>query len=175
MRRLLLLRHAKTQGFDPGRNDRDRVLVDRGRGDAAKIGAYMASHSLTPDRVIVSPAARAQETWTLMAQTMRPAPQVATLEQIYEATVDDILAAILGAPADARALLIVGHNPSLHETALALIASGNIDAREALREKLPTTGLVVIDFAFDDWSELHPRGGRLDRFVTPRSLEAISR
>jgi len=175
MRRLLLLRHAKTQGFEPGRDDRDRVLVERGRGDAARIGAYMASHSLKPDRVIVSPAARAQETWTSMAQAIRPAPTTLTMEQIYNATVDDILAAILGTPAQARALMIVGHNPSLHETALLLIASGNIDAREALREKLPTSGLVVIDFAFDDWSKLHPQGGRLDRFVTPRSLEAASR
>ena len=175
MRRLLLLRHAKTQGFEPGRDDRDRVLVERGRGDAARIGAYMASHSLKPDRVMVSPAARAQETWTCMAEAIRPAPAVATVEQIYDATTDDILAAILGTPPDTRALLIVGHNPSLHETALLLIASGNIDAREALREKLPTSGLVVIDFAFDDWSKLHPQGGRLDRFVTPRSLEASSR
>ena len=175
MRRLLLLRHAKTEGFEPGRDDRDRVLVERGRSEAARIGAYMASHSLVPDRVIVSPSARTLETWQYMAEAMRPAPAVTTLEQIYDATTDDILAAILGTPAETRALMIVGHNPSLHEAALLLIASGNIDAREALREKLPPAGLVVIDFAFEDWSKLHPQGGRLDRFVTPRSLEAASR
>lgn len=175
MRRLLLLRHAKTEGFEPGRDDRARALVERGRSDAARIGAYMASHKLKPDRVIVSPAVRARETWQQMAQAMQPPPAVTTLDQVYEATTDDIIAAILATPPDVRALLIVGHNPSLHEAALTLIASGNIDAREALREKLPTSGLVVIDFAFDDWSKLHPQGGRLDRFVTPRSLEASSR
>ena len=175
MRRLLLLRHAKTEAFEPGREDRARALVERGRSDAARIGAYMASHALRPDRVIVSPAARSQETWTCMAGAMRPAPAVTTLEQIYDATADDIVAAILGTPADVGALLIVGHNPSLHETALLLIASGNIDARESLREKLPTAGLVVIDFAFDDWRKLHPQAGRLERFVSPRSLEAASR
>ena len=152
MRRLLLLRHAKTEGHEPGRDDRARVLIERGRGDAARIGAYMASHALTPDRVIVS-----------------------TLEQIYDATPQDIVAAILDAPADAGALLIVGHNPGLHETALLLIASGNIDVRESLREQLPTSGLVVIDFAFRDWRDLHPRCGRLERFVTPKSLDPASR
>ena len=55
-----------------------------------------------------------------------------------------------------------------------LIASGDIDARERLREKLPTSGLVIIDFAFDDWSELHPQSGRLERFVSPKTLEAAA-
>ena len=175
MRRLLLLRHAKTEGHEPGRDDRARVLIERGRADAARLGAYMASHGLTPDRVILSPAARCQETWTLMASAMRPAPAVSTLEQIDDATPQDIAGAILDAPADAAALLIVGHNPGLHEAALLLIASGNIDAREALREQLPTSGLVVIDFAFDDWRDLHPQCGRLERFVTPKSLDAATR
>ena len=175
MRRLLLLRHAKTEGHEPGRDDRARVLIERGRADAARLGAYMASHGLTPDRVILSSAARCQETWTLMASAMRPAPAVSTLEQIYDATPQDIVGAVLDAPADAEALLIVGHNPGLHEAALLLIASGNIDARESLREQLPTSGLIVIDFAFDDWRSLHPRCGRLERFVTPKSLDAATR
>jgi phosphohistidine phosphatase len=55
-----------------------------------------------------------------------------------------------------------------------LIASGDIDARERLREKLPTSGLIIIDFAFDNWSKLHPQCGRLERFVSPKSLEATA-
>jgi phosphohistidine phosphatase len=67
-------------------------------------------------------------------------------------------------------LLVVGHNPGLHDLAVILIASGDVQARERLREKLPTSGLVIIDFAFDDWGKLHPHCGRLERFVTPKSL-----
>jgi phosphohistidine phosphatase len=52
-----------------------------------------------------------------------------------------------------------------------LIASGDIDTRERLREKLPTSGLVIIDFALDSWSGLHPQSGRLERFVSPKTLE----
>jgi phosphohistidine phosphatase len=55
-----------------------------------------------------------------------------------------------------------------------LIASGDVDTRERLREELPTSGLAVIDFAFDDWSRLHPLSGRLERFVSPRQLESTA-
>ena len=71
-------------------------------------------------------------------------------------------------------LLLVGHNPSLHEAAVTLVATGDIDTRARLREKLPTSGLVIIEFAFDDWAKLHPQSGRLERFVSPKWLEAAT-
>jgi phosphohistidine phosphatase len=174
MRRLLLFRHAKAEASEPGTEDRARALVERGRKDAGKIGAYMATHALIPDRVAISPAARTQETWKHAANAMKPAPGAMTLEPLYDATPHAILAVIKDTPATVHALMVVGHNPSLHELALMLIASGDIDARELLREKLPTAGLVIIDFAFDDWAKLHPQSGRLERFVTPKSLEAAA-
>ena len=175
MRRLYLFRHAKAEGAEPGKADRDRALVERGRREAARIGAYMATHTLFPDRVILSPAARTLESWQHMAAAWRPAPAATTVERLYDAATQDILDAIVDTPPDARSLMIVGHNPTLHEVALMLIATGDIDARESLREKLPTAGLVVIDFAFDDWSKLHPQSGRLERFVTPKSLDVATR
>ena len=50
------------------------------------------------------------------------------------------------------ALIVVGHNPSLHDLALQLIASGDVKPREQFNEKLPTSGFVVIDLPIDDWS-----------------------
>jgi phosphohistidine phosphatase len=172
MRRLLLLRHAKAERSEPGTKDHSRVLIDRGRKDAVKIGAYMAGHALVPDRVVLSPAARTQETWKYAAAAFHPAPAAMTAERLYEATPHVILAVVKDIPASAHTLLVVGHNPGLHELALMLIATGDIDTRERLREKLPTSGLVIIDFAFDNWSKLHPQSGRLERFVSPKSLEA---
>lgn len=174
MRRLILFRHAKAEPSEPGLEDRARGLVERGRKDAAKIGAYMKSHALVPDRVVISPAARTQETWKITAAAFRPAPGAASADQLYDATPHAIFAVIKDAPVAAHTLMVVGHNPGLHEVALMLIASGDIDARERLREKLPTAGLVIIDFAFDDWSKLHPQSGRLERFVSPKSLEAAT-
>lgn len=170
MRRLLILRHAKTEPGELGKDDRNRALVERGKREAGQIGAYLASHALTPDGAVLSPARRVQETWTHLA--LKPMPGATTNDNVYEATPQDIFRIVAGTAAQVRSLLVVGHNPSLHEVALMLIASGDIEARERLREKLPTAGLVVIDFAFDDWRKLHPQSGRLERFVTPRSLEA---
>lgn len=170
MRRLLLLRHAKAESSRPGASDHDRALIERGRGDAAQIGAYMASHGLTPRKVLVSTAARAQQTWALAGAAFARAPEAVSADALYNAPPPAILAAIKGAAA--QPLLVIGHNPGLHELAVTLIATGDVDARERLREGLPTAGLVIIDFAFDDWTALHPRSGRLERFVSPKLLRA---
>ncbi|HXD14970.1 MAG TPA: histidine phosphatase family protein [Xanthobacteraceae bacterium] len=173
MRRLLLLRHAKTERPDPGQRDRDRKLIKRGRADAPVIGAYMARHGLVPDLALVSPATRAAETWTLAAAALGREPRVIKDERIYNASVETLIG-IIRETRDAQMLLIVGHNPGLHDLAVRLIAAGDVETRERVAEKLPTSGLVVIDLAFDDWSKLHPNSGRLERFVTPRLIEAAT-
>jgi phosphohistidine phosphatase len=174
MRRLLIFRHAKAERAAPGESDLRRALNERGRKDAAKIGAYMAGHALVPDRVLISTAARSQETWKYAATAFQPAPGAMTVERLYDATLHTILAVVKGTPANIHTLLVIGHNPGLHELAVMLIASGDVEARERLHEKLPTSGLAIIDFAFDDWNKLHPKSGRLERFVSPKSLEAAT-
>lgn len=174
MRRLLLFRHGKAERAETGKEDRTRALIERGRRDAARIGAFMAAHALKPDRVLVSPATRTQESWKYLSGPLKPAPAATSVERLYDATPHAILAAIKDTPASAHTLMVVGHNPGLQELALLLIASGDIDARERLHEKLPTAGLVIVDFAFDDWGKLHPHSGRLERFVSPKTLEAAA-
>lgn len=173
MRRLMLLRHAKTERAEPGQRDRDRKLLKRGRADAPTLGAYMAHHDLIPDLALVSPAARARETWDLVAGVFDKPPRQQTDDRIYNASPHKLLQ-VVAEPRRASKLLIVGHNPSLHEFALQLIASGNVEAREQLHEKLPTSGLVVMDLPIDDWAELRPHSARLERFVTPRLIAAAT-
>jgi phosphohistidine phosphatase len=169
MRRLLLLRHAKTERAEPGERDRDRKLTGRGRNDAPVIGTYIAKHGLVPDLALVSPAVRAQETWALIAPCFKKTPRMVTDDRIYNAATVALFHLVAEAPT-AETLLMVGHNPGFHELAVHLVAAGDVDLREQLKEGLPTTGLVVIDLPIDDWSLLHPRAGRLERFVTPRLL-----
>lgn len=173
MRRLMLLRHAKTERAPPGARDRDRKLTKRGSTDAQAVGAYMARHGFVPDLALVSPATRAQETWTLAAGYFIKPPKTVDEERIYNASADTLLA-LIGGTRRARSLLLVGHNPGFHDLAVALIASGDVAARERLTEKLPTAGLVVIDLALDDWALLHPHCGRLERFVSPRLIAATT-
>jgi phosphohistidine phosphatase len=169
MRRLLLLRHAKTERAEPGQRDRDRELTERGRADAPVIGSYMVRHRLIPDLVLLSPVTRAEQTWQLVAASFAKTPRVTKEERIYNA-VPDTLIGLIRATRAARRLLIVGHNPGLHDLAVRLIASGDVEARERINEKLPTCGLVVIEFPLDDWSRLHVSSGRLERFVSPRLI-----
>src|SRR5262245_14884197 len=173
--RLILLRHAKTEKAEPGQRDHTRRLNGRGHKDAPLIGAYMARHALTPDLALVSDAVRTRETWELIAPTLSAAPRVSYEARLYDANTEAILAVVKETAPDVRTLLVIGHNPGLHDLARLLIASGDVEARERLNEGLPTCGLAVIDFAGDAWRKLHPHGGRLERFVSPRLLAAADR
>jgi len=173
--RLMLLRHAKTEKAEPGMADRERALNARGQGDVPVIGAYMARHRLVPDLAVVSTARRTRETWDRLAAALAKKPAVTFEDRLYNAGTQAILAVLKETSPAVRTLLIVGHNPGLHDVARHLIASGDVEARERLNEGLPTSGLAVIDFAAESWRKLHSHGGRLERFVTPRSLAAADR
>jgi phosphohistidine phosphatase len=130
----------------------------------------MARHALVPDRAIVSTSQRTRETWERLAAAWPDPPPVVFEARIYESGPEAILPVIKATARAVRALLVIGHNPGLHDLARLLIAAGDVEARERLNENLPTSGLVVIDFAGRDWRALHAHGGRLELFVTPRLL-----
>jgi phosphohistidine phosphatase len=174
MRRILLLRHAKSSWAEPGASDHERPLNRRGQEAARRIGAYLGRHQLAPECVLCSTAARARETWLLAAPEIPAPPPPAFEDRLYNAASDTILQVLRQASSGTKSLLVVGHNPGLHELCTLLIASGDLDDRERLREKLPTGGLVVIDFPIEDWSKLHAHSGRLERFVVPRTLAAAT-
>jgi phosphohistidine phosphatase len=172
MRRLMLMRHAKSDWSLSGQRDHDRALASRGREAAPLVGAYMGQHGLKPDKVLVSTARRARETWSLVATALGKDLDVSFDDRLYEANPKALLVPLRAANAAAHSLLMVGHNPGIQELASLLMASGDIDARQRLLEKFPTAALAVIDFQIDAWSALAPHSGRLDRFVTPRALDA---
>jgi phosphohistidine phosphatase len=174
MRRLMLLRHAKSDKSLPGQSDHDRDLAARGREAAPLMGRYMTEHGMIPDHAIVSTAKRTRETWRLVAGTFPKIPPVDFEDRIYEASPRDILAAIADTPASARSLLVVGHNPGFQDTANLLVESGDKRLRGSMAEGFPTGALAVIDLDIDDWSAIRPGSGRLENFLTPRAVEGRS-
>jgi phosphohistidine phosphatase len=176
MRRLMLLRHAKTENDAPSGRDEDRRLDERGRLDAAEIGRWMAGHPPYPDSVLVSPAARSVQTWDIAWQAMKdtaPPPKLQLLPELYGADPSALLQAIHDAAAqDPQRLMLVGHNPGMHETAFMLAGHGDAAGRAALADNLPTSGLAVIDFEIADWRDVSFRAGRLALFVSPKMLKA---
>jgi phosphohistidine phosphatase len=174
MRRLMLLRHSTAEKAEPGMSDQDRVLTAEGRADAAMVGAYLVNHSLRPDYVLVSAAARTRDTWRQIAAALRVGPDARFDQRIYNAGAQALFNIVAETPDEARAVLMLGHNPGLHELALLLTATGDIELRERLRENMPTSGIAIIDFALDSWSKLHPRAGRLERFVDPKLIASAT-
>ena len=171
MRRLMLLRHAKSDWSTPGGRDLDRPLSTRGREAAPKMGAYMARHALVPDLIVASPAARVAETLAHILPAFDVPPKIRRENRLYETGADTLVEVIQEMPKGAHSVLLVGHNPGIAELASLLIAAGDVEARQQLIEKFPTAALAVIDFPLDDWGKLHPKAGRLDRFVVPRALD----
>lgn len=170
MRRLILLRHAKSDWSSPGKPDHDRPLNERGRAAAPRVGRYMVDHHLVPDRAVVSSSVRTRQTYRLVAEAFARPLKETVEPRIYEAEASTLLEVIRETPADVHTLLLVGHNPGLHDLAIALVGAGEPDARRRLREKMPTGALAAIDFATDNWREVRDGSGRLDRFVTARAL-----
>ena len=126
MRRLMLLRHAKTEHDAPSGHDQDRRLDERGRLDAAALGTWIGRHPPLPDAVLVSTAVRAQQTWEIARDAMKdavqerpPQPQVELLDELYGAEPAQLLRIIRLAEVTGPArLMLIGHNPGMHELAL---------------------------------------------------------
>jgi len=182
MRRLMLLRHAKTEHDAPSGHDQDRRLDERGRLDAAALGTWIARHPPLPDAVLVSTAVRAQQTWEIARDAMTdavrerpPQPKVERLDELYGAEPAQLLQIIPMAEAtNPQRLMVIGHNPGMHELALALSGSGDAAAKKALEHNLPTSGLAILDFAIEDWNEVAFRRGALVRFTSPKLLKQTS-
>jgi phosphohistidine phosphatase len=174
MLRLMLLRHAKSS-WPSGVHDAERPLSDRGVAAAHLMGGYMAHHALIPGRILCSPTRRTRDTWAEIsaAITAQAADGVDVVfdGRLYGTAREGIIS-VIRSQDGGRTLLVIGHNPAIQDAAEWLIAAGDVDMRERLREKFPTAALAVIDFALDGWDRIHERSGRLERFVTPRTVAA---
>ncbi len=162
----MLIRHAKAEAH--GASDADRVLAPRGTADAGAIGRWLAHQDLRPERIVVSPARRARQTWDVAAGELGTAPPPVVDQRIYDNTVDDLLAVVGDASPDVATLVIVGHNPSMAELAFALDdGTGDAGARAEMARNYPTSALAVFAVA-SEWSGLRSGSGQLVRFAAPR-------
>jgi phosphohistidine phosphatase len=168
MRRLMLLRHAKAvpQG---GLADENRPLAERGRTDMPAVAAFVGAQGLVPDLVLVSSALRTRETWELLLPAFSTAPVHRIEARLYAAPSEQIFYVVRETAPEIQSLMLIGHNPGLEDIARILTGSGETDALIRFGGAMPTSSLAVIDVA-GGWSDLQERTGRLEFFVTPRSL-----
>lgn len=157
MRRLILIRHAKSAWDSPNLSDHDRTLAPRGRRGAAWIGETLRTHSWLPDAVLCSTAVRTRQTVELAEIT---AP-VTFDREIYDLRDDDFIDLIRRKGGAVPVLALVGHNMAMERTAL-LLAEDDADFGG-----YPTGAIAVLDFAIEDWSELSEGSGRIEAFRRP--------
>lgn len=171
MRRLILFRHTKSD-WPAGMRDFERPLAARGRRAAPLMGRFIVERGLVPDRVVVSPAVRTVETWTLASAGLAQLPSGEQDGRIYEAPAFMLANVIRETDEVVGTLLLVGHNPGIETLCDDLVADGPDDQRRRLSRKYPTGGLAVIDCAIDHWRDLGPGCGALVSFTVPRDLDS---
>lgn len=167
---LSLLRHAKSSWADPGLDDFDRPLSERGENAAPRMGAYMAKHDIAPGLILSSPSARTRQTLDLVLPHLPVPPRVLYEQALYLAPASVLLKRIRKVEAKVRHVMVVGHDPGMHALAMDLAAIGKPEELVALGTKFPTAGLAVVVFDARDWSNVKPHAGRLQVFMTPKRL-----
>jgi phosphohistidine phosphatase len=136
---LVLFRHAKAVRHHEAPRDIDRALTGRGRKDAARAAGTLAAAGFAPDLVLLSPSARTRETWQ-EAEPSFPGARALQLDQLYLAEPRVIqLAAEEAGPAR---ILVIGHNPGLHDLACLLAERGDPGALARLMERMPTSAIA---------------------------------
>jgi len=170
MKRLYLLRHAKSSWDEPGLADRERPLAPRGRKAAKRIAAYLRREDATPSVVLCSSSVRTRQTLAAILPALDGDPEVLVEEGLYAAGADTLLARIRAVPPEADSVLLIGHNPGIGDLALSLAGGGDVDALGRLADGFPTGALATFTVAADAWDALAAGGAELTAYVVPREL-----
>lgn len=172
MHQLLLLRHAKSSWADAAAPDKDRPLNGRGRRAAAVMRGAMREYGLIPDLILVSTAKRTMETMNAL-EPWDDTPLIEPMDDLYLADEARLLGALRSVAETVRTVLLIGHNPGMHELAVRLAdpRSSAEKPMKHLREGFPTGALAEFSVT-GPWSRLGAGGGRLLRFLTPKMLDA---
>ena len=171
MRRLFLVRHAKTEPA-VGRDDFHRKLTDRGREDARRMAVALAGRDTSPETLIHSGAPRAMETAEIFARAWAPRAALEKAPEIYEASPSTLLRLVRALPDKCASVALVGHNPGIGELAFSLAGSGVYADIRRMAGQYPTCAVAEFEFRVDSWDDIQRGGGVLVLYRTPAEVEA---
>ena len=161
MKTLYVVRHAKSSWDNPGLNDFDRPLNDRGEKDAPRMGKRLKECDIKPEIIYSSPAVRAFSTAQSIAQALDiPLTQIKTEKRLYHASEETLLDVLKHSAETADCVMLVGHNPGLTEFVNDLLDE-DID-------NIPTTGVVMAQLPIHDWKDARWKCGNLLLFDYPK-------
>lgn len=172
MKRLLLMRHGKSDWDEENLTDFDRPLNPRGKRAGKAIAEWLVANDVIPDTVLVSSAKRTSQTWETMQDVLPAGLDAEILEDLYLASPGTLLAYIERVPPETETALVIAHNPGMESLCRLMSGPGSAKAELAdLQRGFPTAGLAVIELNGETWRTMSAEGGRLKHFIRPRSLE----
>jgi len=163
MKRLILMRHAKSDWPGPATDDHDRTLNERGRSNAASLGIWLKEKDLRPDVVLCSTATRTRETLGLL--NLEGQPEILFVKELYLADAEKILATLQTASGDT--VLLLGHNPGIADMAEQIVKTP--PNRDGMHH-YPTGATIAISFDAENWSDITWNLGQVSHIVMPRDL-----
>ncbi len=166
---LYLLRHGDAALGGPELDDHDRPLNSAGQRAILVIGGHIAALGVRFDRVLCSTALRTRQTWEGVAACQDHPAEAEYLSTLYLSGAVALQQQIRALPNKAETVMLIGHNPGLHETAAFYCGGGDDDVLRELFMNFPPGGLAVLQFQ-DPWDKLSGQTGRLRSFVMPRDL-----
>ncbi|KJY33500.1 SixA phosphatase family protein [Streptomyces katrae] len=164
-RRIVLVRHAEAVPKHVT-EDFDRALSDRGSHDAPLAGDWLERSGFAVDLALCSPARRTRQTWQLMLPRLSQPPPTVYQDRLYEAEAHDLLSAVRGVAAEVTGLVLVVHNPAVHDLAKNLCDGGPEPLVGRLRTAFPKSAVAVLTFD-GGWGDVGPRAARLAAFWAP--------
>lgn len=165
MKRVYLMRHAKSSWSEEGMKDHDRPLNPRGIAAAKRMGSELRFRDYVPDAVLCSTAKRTRETLSLMTPEMGKVVASTIEAELYLAGPDLLLDRIRDADNALGSLMIIAHNPGLEEL-VELLAKRDA----AVPDKFPAGALAVLDFDAETWRAIKPHGGEITDVIFPKLL-----
>jgi phosphohistidine phosphatase len=167
MKRLYLLRHAKSSWDDPTLADHDRPLAPRGRRAAKVMAKHLRRKGIAPELVLCSPSRRTRQTLTRIAPSMGKSADVQIEPGLYAGSAPVLIEVLHEVPDEVESVMLIGHNPGIQDLALSLARAGPKSAR--VRSKFPTAALATLEHN-GSWRELAPGRAELVSFVKPKEL-----
>lgn len=171
MKRLTILRHAKSSWKDRHLDDFERPLNARGRKAARLVGHEMTERGMHFDSVLASPAIRIRETIDGVTEGHQLPSPIRFEPRIYEARVSELMELIGTLPEQANSALLVCHNTSAERLVLKLAKDDERGLRKRVEDKFPTAALAAIELPVDRWSEVQPDSGSVVELIYPADLE----
>ncbi len=165
MKTVLLMRHGKSDWDADYRDDRDRPLAPRGVRASRTMGRVLSGLAQVPDRIVSSPAVRANATAELAALAGGWSAPISSDARLYEESIEQAFELLRELDDEARRGMLVGHQPDLSLLGELLIGGGSL--------VLPTAAVCRIDCACDRWRDLEPGAGELRWLLPPRMFDKL--